>query len=342
MPQVTARPRRAVKQRTNHTSTPIIPIDGRRKRPPPGSPGGGLLFHSNTVRFRTLAKAWERGREWSALDEVAVVDCLTTGHDVELDRIVQLAAVVVDLKSDDDRDRTVFEALLDPKIPVPAEATLVHGITSVDAVGQEGFGEIALKVQELIGDRPVVGFNAGYAAGFLDAEMRRHGRKTLYRANAHDVQAALHGAWGYLPTLSNAVTRLGVTRGARSAAVGRAVATARLARILANASPDMLSDVPGDRWVDEEGDHGAERATRPQLAAIKNLGGDPKGVTSTRQAAEAIDALRPGKPKEMPAPDSTKWFWIAVLGLAALVAWLLRQAAAWLGEPLPNGSHMRW
>ena len=273
-----------------------------------------------------MAKARERGREWSALGEVAVVDCLTTGHNVELDRILLLAAVVVDLKSDDDREFTVFEALLDPRIPVPAEATLLHGIATVHVVGRKGFGEVARTVQELIGDRPVVGFDVAPAAGFLDAEMRRHGRKTLYRANAYDVRAALHDAWGYLPTLSNAVARLGAGRGKGSEAVGRAVATARLAGILADASPDMLSQVPGDRWVDEDGDHGTEPATRHQLAVIRSLGGDPQAKMSTRQAAEAIDALGRGQPEEVPAAGENnfaKWVWVAVLGLAALAAWLL-------------------
>ena len=271
-----------------------------------------------------MAKATDGGREWSALDEVAVVDCLTTGHNVELDRIVLLAAVVVDLKSDDDREFAVFETLLDPRIPVPAEATLLHGIASADVVGQKGFGEIARTVRELIGDRPVVGFNVEYAAGILDAEMRRHGRKTFYRANAYDVQAALQDAWGYRPTLSNAITRLGVSRGEGSGAVARAIAIARLAGILAGSPPEILGDLPGDRWVDEDGDHGAEPATRPKLAAIKRLGGDPDAVTSTRQAAETIDTLRRSQPKEVPAARSVRWVWIAVLGLALLAGWLLR------------------
>ena len=272
-----------------------------------------------------MAKAGKREREWGALGEVAVVECLTTGQHVELDRILLLAVVVLDLKSEDDRAFAVFEALLDPKIPVPAEATLLHGIASAHVVGQRRFGEIAQTVQELIGDRPVVGFGVEYTAGLLDAEMRRHGRKTLYRADTEDVRATLYDAWGYWPTLSNAVTRLGVRRGEGSAAVGRAVATARLARVLAGAPPDTLSDVPGDRWVDENGDHGAEPATRAQVAVIRSLGGDPGMVKNARQAAEAIDALRSWEPEEVPAKgkSSVEWVWIAVLGLAALAVWLL-------------------
>lgn len=257
------------------------------------------------------------------LGEVAVVDCLTTGHSVELDRIVLLAVVVVDLRSDDDRDFTVFEALLDPRIPIPPEATLLHGIASMHVVGRKRFGEIAWTVQELIGDRPVVAFNVEHMAGLLDAEMRRHGRKTFYRANAYDVQAALHDAWGYWPTLSNAITRLGVARGVGSEPVGRGIAIARLARVLAGMPPEVLGDLPGDHWVDEKGDHGAEPATRPQLAAIRELGGDPNIVASTRQAADTIDALRRSQPEEVPAPSSEWWLWIALLGFAALAVWLL-------------------
>lgn len=257
------------------------------------------------------------------LGEVAVVDCLTTGHSVELDRIMLLAVVVVDLKSDDDLDFTVFEALVDPRIPVPPEATLHHGIASVHVVGRKRFGEIARTVQELIGDRPVVAFGVEHMAEILDAEMRRHGWKTSYRANAYDVQAALHDAWGYRPTLSNAIARLGVARGEGSEAVGRVIATARLVRVLAGTSPEVLGDLPGDHWVDEQADHGAEPATRPQLAAIRSLGGDPNIVATMRQAAEAIDELGRSRPKEVPAPSSDGWVWIALLGLAALAVWLL-------------------
>ena len=283
------------------------------------------------MRSRLLAT--EHARHWSDLREVAVIECLTTGHDVKLDRIVWLAVVLPDLQSDDDSEPGVFEALLDPRIPVPAEATLIHGVTAVQVAGQRHFGQIAQEVRELIGDRPVVGFDTRYATGFLDAEMSRHGQKTLYRADPHDVQAALCDAWGYRPTLSNAVTRLGIRRGGASRPVSNAVVTAHLARVLASASPDTLGTVPGDRWVDEDGDHGSAPPTRPQLAAIRDLGGDPGMVATTRQAAQAIDTLGRGMPEETPAmgensAESTggalprnKRVWLVVLGLAALAAW---------------------
>ena len=64
-------------------------------------------------------------------------------------------------------------------------------------------------------------------------------------------------------------------------------------------SPAALSNVAGDRWVDEHGDHGAEPATRPQLAVIRDLGGDPSVIWNKRQAAEAIDVLRLGPLEDM-------------------------------------------
>ena len=273
--------------------------------------------------------------DWSGIGEVAVIECLTTGHNVELDRIVGLAAVLVDLKNDDDRESAVFEALLDPRIPVPGEATLLHGVAGMHVVGQRHFGQIAQPLHDLIGDRPVVGFDVQFAARFLDAEMRRHGQKTSYGAKGLDVQGALYNAWGYRPTLSNAVARLGVSREGAPQALGNAIATARLARILTSMSPAALSNVAGDRWVDEHGDHGAEPATRPQLAVIRDLGGDPSVIRNKRQAAEAIDVLRPGPLEHMLAVGEnsaesaggvrpgSEWVGIVVLALAALLAWLL-------------------
>lgn len=286
------------------------------------------------MRSWPRAKAEGRGRDWSDLGEVVVAECLTTGHNVVSDRIVRLAAVLLDLKGDEDQELAVLEALVDPRIPIPAEATLLHGVASVHVAGQKHFGEIARTVRELIGDRPVVGFNVEYVAGFLDAEMRRHGRKTFYRANLYDVQAALHDAWGYWPPLSNAIARLGIRREEGSRTASNVLATARMARILSSASPDTLGNVPGDRWVGEDGDHGAEPATRPQLAAIRDLGGDPGMVKNTRQADKMIGALRSGMPEGVPAEGESaagslrgvlpgsKWVWLLVLGLAALAAWL--------------------
>ena len=184
------------------------------------------------MKSRPLARAKGHDRHWSDLGEVAVIDCLTTGHAVELDRIVWLVAVMVDLKRDDDRESAAFEATLDPRIPIPGEATLLHGVAGMHVAGQQHFGQIAQPLRDLISDRPVVGFDVQHSARFLDAEMHRHGQKTSYGAKGHDVQAALCQAWGYRPTLSNAVTRLGVSREGASEALGNAVATARLARIL--------------------------------------------------------------------------------------------------------------
>ena len=281
------------------------------------------------MRSWSLAKADGHGRHWRDLREVAVIECLTTGHDMEVDRILWLAVVLLDLMNDDDSEPAVFEALLDPRIPVPAEATLLHGVATVHVVGQEHFGQITGKVRDLIGDRPVVGFDIQHATGFLDAEMGRHGRKTFYRADAYDVQAALWDAWGYRPTLSNAVTRLGIKREESFIPVANAFVTARLARVLANASGDALGNVPGNRWVDEDGDHGGAPPSRPQLSAIRDLGGDPRMVKNTRQAAQAIEELGLGMPQETPtmgehsaesmkeAIPASKWVWLVVMGMVA-------------------------
>lgn len=275
------------------------------------------------MRSRSLARTKGHGPDWNELDEVAVIECLTTGPDVELDRILWLVVVLEDLKGEDDQEAVVFETMLDPRIPIPVDDTLRHGVAGKHVVGQRHFGQIASSVHDLIGDRAVVACNVQFAATFLGAEMRRQGQTTFYEAKGHDVQLALYAAWGYRPTLSNAIARLGVDREGESKAQSNGVATARLAKVLAGASLETLGTVDGDRWVDERGDHGAEPVARPQLAA-RDLGGDPRMIKNKRQAAAAIDVLGQQEPEEVPAPDSTKWVWLVVLGLAALAAWLLR------------------
>ena len=274
--------------------------------------------------------------DWSGIGEVAVIECLTTGHNVELDRIVGLAAVLVDLtKQRRSGSPPRLRLCWTRESQSRAKPRCFTGSPVCTWRARRHFGQIAQPLHDLIGDRPVVGFNVRFAARFLDAEMRRHGQKTSYGAKGLDVQGALYNAWGYRPTLSNAVARLGVSREGAPQALGNAIATARLARILTSMSPAALSNVAGDRWVDEHGDHGAEPATRPQLAVIRDLGGDPSVIRNKRQAAEAIDVLRPGPLEHVLAVGEnsaesaggvrpgSEWVGIVVLALAALLAWLL-------------------
>ena len=107
-------------------------------------------------------------------------DTETTGVDVTGDRIVTVALVRRD--SAGTRAQTW---LIDPGVPIPAEAAAIHGITTEHArahgraprgVLDEVAGQLA---EALRGGVPVVAFNASFDLSLLDAELRRHGLATL-------------------------------------------------------------------------------------------------------------------------------------------------------------------
>ncbi|MGA5816630.1 exonuclease domain-containing protein [Kitasatospora sp. NPDC094028] len=108
-------------------------------------------------------------------------DLETTGTDPAVDRIVTAALV------DTVGAARVGAAhwLLDPGVPIPAEAEAIHGIGDDLArrkgrPAKEAVEEIAAALCErLAAGRPVVAFNAPFDLSLLDAELRRHGLPTL-------------------------------------------------------------------------------------------------------------------------------------------------------------------
>ncbi|GGT44873.1 3'-5' exonuclease [Streptomyces purpureus] len=115
---------------------------------------------------------------------LASFDTETTGVDVEEDRIVSAALVVQDAAGSRPR---VSRWLVNPGVPVPAEAIAVHGLTEDHlrcngrwpAPVMEEIGR-ALAEQCAAG-RPIVVMNAPFDLTMLDRELRRHRASPLAR-----------------------------------------------------------------------------------------------------------------------------------------------------------------
>ena len=105
-----------------------------------------------------------------------VLDTETSGVDVERDRVV--TACVGTVGGDGVGDLTSW--LVNPGIPIPAEATAVHGITTEQAAAEGKAPEDA--IADIVGvlgvlwndDVPLVTMNAAYDLTILDRESRRH------------------------------------------------------------------------------------------------------------------------------------------------------------------------
>jgi DNA polymerase-3 subunit epsilon len=101
---------------------------------------------------------------------IAFLDLETTGVDVAKDRIVQIAVVRKD------KDGTIEEKnyLVNPTVPIPKEATEVHGITNDMVKNEPPFSRIAKSFVEYIDGYDIGGYNIlGFDIPLLVEELIR-------------------------------------------------------------------------------------------------------------------------------------------------------------------------
>lgn len=86
---------------------------------------------------------------------LAILDLETTGTTPSLDRIVEIAI----LKIYPDGKRTKYHERVNPGIPIPAEATKVHGIGDEQVKNCAPFKELAPKINYFLKDCDLAGYN---------------------------------------------------------------------------------------------------------------------------------------------------------------------------------------
>jgi DNA polymerase-3 subunit epsilon len=107
------------------------------------------------------------------------LDLETTGLNPLEDRIVQAAVLMLD--ADGSEQATSWHGIVDPGIPIPVEASRIHGITTERAQREGMPPEEALRrMARLIHDAadrgfPLVIYNAPFDWPFVLAEAQRHG-----------------------------------------------------------------------------------------------------------------------------------------------------------------------
>ena len=105
-------------------------------------------------------------------------DLETTGLDPHEDRIVEIAW----LSATDLEEGDAYDTLINPEVPIPAEATEVHGISDEDVAEAPTFEEVAEAVELAVRDAVLIGYNIRrFDTVMLDAELRRAGRDGLPR-----------------------------------------------------------------------------------------------------------------------------------------------------------------
>lgn len=104
---------------------------------------------------------------------VLVLDLETTGLDVARDRIVQVGALVMQGASIAEAPR--LDRRVAPGIPIPAQASAIHGLRDEDVADAPAFADVVPALQELIAGRVVVGHHVGFDLAVLRHEAARAG-----------------------------------------------------------------------------------------------------------------------------------------------------------------------
>lgn len=97
-------------------------------------------------------------------------DLETTGTKPTEDMIVEVGAVLFD----GDKAVKGYGALVDPGIPIPAEASAVNGITDDMLKGKPKIADILVEFAEFCGDLPLVAHNAPFDYKFLLEDVKLH------------------------------------------------------------------------------------------------------------------------------------------------------------------------
>jgi DNA polymerase III subunit epsilon len=166
----------------------------------------------------------------------------TTGGDDETTRIVAIAVVFIGDKVPNDN----LNLLIDPGVPIPAEATSRHGI-STERVRAEGMAPadalqtIKNRLDGCWGSgHPLIGFDITSTLTVLDREMRRHLDTGLAVTgpviDPHVIDVALERRDG-TPSLAETCQHYEVRHGRHHDPVEDAFAAARLAWKLARQHP---------------------------------------------------------------------------------------------------------
>ncbi len=133
---------------------------------------------------------------------LAVFDIESTGTNRRADRIIDLA--IVKIWPDGHAENHSFR--VNPGIPIPAEATEIHGISDADVKDCPPFREIAPRVLELLKDCDLGGYNIlGFDVPLLIEEFTRVGiefdednfrivdaQRIYHKRVPRDLPAALH------------------------------------------------------------------------------------------------------------------------------------------------------
>ena len=89
---------------------------------------------------------------------IAFFDLETTGTNIAKDRIVEIGMIIVNT----DNTTKEYRFLVNPTIPIPKEASLIHGIYDKDVENEATFKELAPRLYRIFDACDLAGYNSNY------------------------------------------------------------------------------------------------------------------------------------------------------------------------------------
>jgi DNA polymerase-3 subunit epsilon len=115
------------------------------------------------------------------------LDTETTGLG-ETDEVVEIAVL--------DTDGVVlFQSLIKPSIPIPANATAVHGITDEMVVDKPTFAQIKGRLAHLLADRYVIIYNKDFDLRLLSQSAKSRTGPFFFAQDAMKAYSSFLGDW---------------------------------------------------------------------------------------------------------------------------------------------------
>ena len=126
------------------------------------------------------------------LSNFIAIDTETTGLSARQNQIVELTAI----KFEAWEPIEIFTTLINPGVPIPEEASSIHGITDEMVQDAPKIAEVIKSFDEFIGKKNLVGHNLPFDLGFLDyagseySSVKRKYYDTLYLAKLLDLSTS--------------------------------------------------------------------------------------------------------------------------------------------------------
>lgn len=136
-------------------------------------------------------------QKWHEFGPFTVFDVETTGMSPVRDRIVEVAAVRIDLNG----EITRFQSLVNPGCRIPPQVSCVHLITDEMVADAPKFHEVGYQFLDMARDSTLVAHNARFDLGFLQESLARSGLQ-LWKGKTLDSIRLMKQAYGGLPSYS--------------------------------------------------------------------------------------------------------------------------------------------